>query len=289
MGTCALLRQFSSRISEDFVIVPCDFIPPQSLPLTLLLNKFRVDTLSEGSIATTCWYASHEPAKGAFLEEWGPIPSSTPIIWDPSTGTLLHIDTTDNLDRNVQGIELKMSLLRQYVTLDLHMTPSNASVFIFTRYSRAKLSSVFQDSHVYVCRRYVLDLLHEKQQFTSLREEFFPWLCTIQYQRGKRARYGQSLFFINQFDLRLIYEAELSSSNGLTSQRLSLQHSTLLPLTSTVEENDGLNPSVPASPTPSEHNDCVSLKIGVVIHHHEVESATRVNTLHNFYEINKRV
>ena len=104
------------------MIVPCDFIPPQSLPLTLLLNKFRVDTLSEGSIATTCWYASHEPAKGAFLEEWGPAPSSTPIIWDPSTGTLLHIDTTDNLDRNAEGIELKMSLLSQYVTLDLLLT-----------------------------------------------------------------------------------------------------------------------------------------------------------------------
>jgi translation initiation factor eIF-2B subunit gamma len=153
-------------------------------------------------------------------------------------------------------------------------------IFIFARYSRTKLSSAFQDSHVYVCRRYVLDLLHEKQQFTSLREEFFPWLCTIQYQRVKRARYGQSLFFINQFVLRLIHKAELSSLNGLTSQRLSLQHSTLLPLMSTVEDN---------GPTPSEHDDYVGLKIGVVIHHHEVESATRVNTLHNFYEINKRV
>ena len=122
IGTCALLRQFSSRISEDFVIVPCDFIPPQSLPLSLLLNKFRVDSLSEGSIAATCWYASHESAKGAFLEEWGPLPSSTPIIWDPSSGTLLHIDTTDNLDRNAEGIELKMSLLSQYVTFDLLMT-----------------------------------------------------------------------------------------------------------------------------------------------------------------------
>ena len=161
------------------------------------------------------------------------------------------------------------------------------TIFIFTRYSRAKLSSAFQDSHVYVCRRYVLDLLHEKQQFTSLREEFFPWLCTIQYQRVKRARYGQSSFFINQFVPRLIYKAELSSPNGLTSQRLSLQHSTLLPLMS-MKEN-GLNSSVSASPTPSGHDEYVGLKIGVVIHYHEVESATRVNTLHNFYEINKRV
>ena len=163
--------------------------------------------------------------------------------------------------------------------------------YLFTRYSRTKLSSAYQDSHVYVCRRYILDLLHEKQQFASLREDFFPWLCTIQYRRVKRARYGQSLYCIIPFVLRLICKAELSSPNGLTSQRLSLQHSTLLPflpLVSTVEKNK-MNSSVPASPTPSEHHDYVGLKIGVVIHHHEVESATRVNTLHNFYEINKRV
>jgi translation initiation factor eIF-2B subunit gamma len=173
------------------VIVPCDFIPPQSLPLTVLLNKFRVDTLSEGSIATTCWYAPHEPEKGAFLEDWGPVPSATPIIWDPTTGTLLHIDTTEDLDRNAESIELRMSLLSLYVFSDFLMILSN--VTISTRCSRAQLSSVFLDSHVYVCRRNVLDLLHEKQQFTSLREDFFPWLCTVQYQRVKRSRYGQSL------------------------------------------------------------------------------------------------
>ena len=104
------------------MILPCDFIPPQSLPLTVLLNKFRVDTLSEGSIVTTCWYASHEPEKGVFLEEWGPVPSSTPIVWDPSSGTLLHVDTMDDLDQNSEGIGLKMSLLSRYVTVDLIMT-----------------------------------------------------------------------------------------------------------------------------------------------------------------------
>ena len=141
---------------------------------------------------------------------------------------------------------------------------------------------------MYVCRRYVLDLLHEKQQFTSLRDEFFPWLCTVQYQRVKRVRYRQSSFFIDRFAFRLIHKAELNSSNSLTSQRLSLQHSTLLPSMSTAEGNiDRLNSST--SPAPSEHDNYASLKMGVIVHHHEVESAIRVNTLHNFYEINKRV
>jgi len=110
-GTCALLRQFSNRITEDFVVVPCDFIPPSTLPLSSLLNKFRVETLSEGSLATTCWYRSQAVEKGASLEEWGPLPSSFPLVWDPSSGTLLHIETPDDQDKNPEDIELRMSLL----------------------------------------------------------------------------------------------------------------------------------------------------------------------------------
>ena len=87
-----------------------------------------------------------------------------------------------------------------------------------------------------------------------------------------------------------MFNTELYPSNSLTSQRLSLQHSTLLPLISAVEGKvDRLNSSVPASPTPSEQDSYVTLKIGVIVHYCDAESAIRVNTLHNFYEINKRV
>lgn len=79
IGTCDLLRQFSSRIKEDFVVVPCDFIPSPSLRLSDLLNKFRIDAVSEGSLATTCWFASQPPEKGTFVEEWGIAPTSRPI------------------------------------------------------------------------------------------------------------------------------------------------------------------------------------------------------------------
>ncbi|KAF8161016.1 UDP-3-O-glucosamine N-acyltransferase [Crassisporium funariophilum] len=256
IGTCDLLRQFSTRISEDFVVVPCDLIPPASLPLSLLLNKFRVDALSEGSIATTCWFASHIPEKGAHVEEWGPIPSSTPIIWESSTGTLLHIETPDDLDTNVDEIELRMALL--------------------SKYPRTKLSSALEDSHVYVCRRSVLDLLHAKPHFASLRQEFFPWLCNLQYQRHKKAKYGKLV----------------NSLTETTSQGLSLQHSTLLPITQ-VKEIDvkELSSSVPASPTTSdgEHKQHPSLKVGVIIHRSDAGPAMRVNTVHKFYEINKRL
>lgn len=50
---------------------------------------------------------------------------------------------------------------------------------------------MFQDSHVYVCKRSVLDALELKARFDSIREEFIPWLCKPQYQKTRRQKYGQ--------------------------------------------------------------------------------------------------
>jgi translation initiation factor eIF-2B subunit gamma len=111
VGSCTLLRHFTSRIQEDFVLLSCDFIAPPSLPLTTLLNQFRVDSGSNGSIATTCWYAAPRMEKASPSEEWGPIAPPTPIIWDDTSGTLLHIDTADDIDKNSEDLELRMSLL----------------------------------------------------------------------------------------------------------------------------------------------------------------------------------
>ena len=170
VGTCTLLRHFAHRIQEDFVLLSCDFISPPSLPLSTLLNRFRADSGSDGSIATTCWYSTSKPGKTGSPEEWGPAAPPTSIVWDDTSGTLLHIDTTDDLDKNSEELELRMSLL--------------------SRYPRVRLSSNFQDSHVYVCRHSILNALLEKKQLDSFREEFLPWLCKVQYQKLKRAKYG---------------------------------------------------------------------------------------------------
>jgi translation initiation factor eIF-2B subunit gamma len=128
VGTCDILRHFSSRIKEDFVLVPCDFIPPPSLPLSLLLNKFRVDAVSDGAIATTCWFEVHKPAKDAFPEEWGPHVPSTSIVWDEPSGTLLYVDTPDDQERNAEEFVLRMSLLSQFVPF----RPASFSVLMAT-------------------------------------------------------------------------------------------------------------------------------------------------------------
>lgn len=104
-------------------------------------------------------------------DEWGSHSQSHPIVWDDSTGTLLYIDTLDNTDKNAEELELRMNLL--------------------SRYPRAKLSSRLQDSHVYVCKREILDALQRKTELDSLREDFLPWLCKVHYQATKRLKYGR--------------------------------------------------------------------------------------------------
>lgn len=167
--------------------MPCDFIAPPSLPLTALLNQFRADCGSNGSIMTTCWYTAHKPEKTASPDEWGPTTSPTPIIWHDKTATLLHVDTVDDLDKNSEGLEVRMSLLSKYVLPTfIHLLSSYTS-----RFPRAHFSLNFQDSHVYVCRHSTLDILSEKPYFDSFREDFVPWLCKVQYQKLKRKKYGR--------------------------------------------------------------------------------------------------
>ncbi|KIK63669.1 hypothetical protein GYMLUDRAFT_40749 [Collybiopsis luxurians FD-317 M1] len=255
-GTCTLLRHFANRISEDFILLPCDFIPPSSLSLSTILNKFRTESVSDGSVATTCWFAAHQPDKNTLVEDWGSLPPPVPIVWDEVTGTLLLVETQDNIDHNSEEMELRMSLL--------------------TQYPRTKLSNRYQDSHVYICRRSVLDLLQEKKHFDSFREEFVPWLCKVQYQRRKREKYGPILNPI---------------TNAVT-QDVSLKHSTLraapkMTSKNIIHESDDGDAS---SPFDSESTiDSSSLRVGLMLHPANAGFTTRVNNIHSLLDMNRRL
>ncbi|KAF7321345.1 UDP-3-O-[3-hydroxymyristoyl] glucosamine N-acyltransferase [Mycena kentingensis (nom. inval.)] len=256
VGTCTLLRHFASRISRDFVLLPCDFIPPPSLPLSTLLNKFRTDTMSDGLIATTCWYAAPKADKASTPDEWGHAPSPVSVVWHKPSETLLYVDTADDQDLNGEELELHMSML--------------------SRYPRTSLSSNLLDSHVYVCKRAVLDVLQEKHHLDSFREEFLPWLCKVQYQRVKRQKYEKAL-----------------NATTSTSQDVALKHSTIV---SATRLQRGAHPlrskstatSAPQSPINSESNLEIgpSLRVGI---HLTTDVAARINNVHTFMEANRRV
>ncbi|TFY52870.1 hypothetical protein EVJ58_g9769 [Rhodofomes roseus] len=264
-GTSTILRHFAHRIQQDFVLLPCDFVPPPSLSLTQILNKFRTESTYDGAIATACFYEGRKPDKGSSADEWGPAPAPTPIVWDERSETLLHIDTPDDADRNGEGLELRMGLL--------------------SKYPRVKLSATLLDSHVYACRRQVLDALLEKTSFDSIREEFVPWLCKPQYQRTKLEKYGRVLNPV---------------TNALT-QELALKHSTLhskAPVHLAHEE--AFLHSPPSDDQTQEHTKALlldeddeearipaSLRMGLVIHRAQAGYAARANNLHAYLGLNR--
>jgi len=95
-------------------VLPCDFIPPPSLQLSNVLNKFRMESAADGSILTSTWYeAPQQPDKHAG-DEWGLHTPPTPIVWDEKSGSLLQVEIPDSSTRNHDDIELKMSLLSMY-------------------------------------------------------------------------------------------------------------------------------------------------------------------------------
>jgi translation initiation factor eIF-2B subunit gamma len=97
------------------VLLPVDFIPPPSLSLLKILNKFRNDTTSDGAIATTCWFEPHRSDKSAVVEEWGSFARTVPIAWEEKTMTLLYIDPAGGVDGQSEDIDLRMGLLMEWV------------------------------------------------------------------------------------------------------------------------------------------------------------------------------
>lgn len=155
-----------------------------------------------------------------------------------------------------------------------------------------------QDSHVYICRRVVLDALHKKAHFDSFKEEFFPWLCKLQYQRSKRTRYGHGRC-ADYHNLRGLNTSTVfgSLANG-SPQLLALQHSTR----KTESQHEGYPSAVEgrlpnhyeirsatASPTNEQESSHLSLKIGLTVHHAGDGFMTRVNHIQAYMEANRYV
>ncbi|EJD02568.1 UDP-3-O-glucosamine N-acyltransferase [Fomitiporia mediterranea MF3/22] len=261
-GTASILAHFATRISNDFVLLPCDFIPPPSLRLESVLDKFRVEVDTDGALATALFFEQRpvegEKGKAAAVEEtWGAPTPPWPVVYDANSGTLLHVDTLDDQDRDGDELAIRMCTLCSY--------------------PRTTLSTRLVDAHVYVCRHAVLDALqmHEKRHIDSFREEFLPWLCKVHTHRTKRTKYSKVLSPI---------------TNNTPTQALALQHSTSYPPSLQKLRAPSSLDSADSSPAGDEENSespPPSLRIGLVIHPFSKGYAARANNLQAYLELNR--
>ncbi|KIL68986.1 hypothetical protein M378DRAFT_190807 [Amanita muscaria Koide BX008] len=256
VGTCTLLRHFSDRVKKDFVLLPCDFIPPPSFSLQMLLDRFRTDIVSDGAAVITCWYPGPNSEHNQPLDEWGPSPYSS-ILCDALEETLLYIDASEDPEFNGEDFFFRTAML--------------------TKHPRTKLLGGYQDSHIYVCQRAILDTLCAKPRCLSFREEFLPWLCKMNYQSNKKQKYGYVL------------QPSLNAP-----QNLALEHSThhagahMLP-SPAYATRPQRQPNYSATQIPSNRSaneKSLSLRIGIVL---LSAGAFRVNSISSLFEVNRRI
>ena len=191
-GTGSILRSFAHRIDRHFVVLPCDFVPPPSLQLSTVLNKFRMESASDGSILTSTWYEPPLQLDKHSGDEWGHQTPPTSIVWDGKSGSLLQVEFLDSSTKNDDEIELEISLLSMCGYLSPIQTQREADVWL--RFPRLKLTNRLQNSDVLVCHRSVLELLQKKRKLESLGRGFLPWLCKINHRRSKKEGYKARKF-----------------------------------------------------------------------------------------------
>lgn len=139
----------------------------------------------------------------------------------------------------------------------------------------------------------------------SFREEFFPWLCKIQYQRMKRIKYEKcQLSHLPPWCTSdtVVFRADLSPQTHTLSQGLALRHSTLQTSSNEYAKAATFSPTAspflknislpgPPSDNDSDDDDTVSssLRVGIVLHRARDGYVARANTLQSFLALNRHV
>ncbi|KAF8322193.1 hypothetical protein DL93DRAFT_2072048 [Clavulina sp. PMI_390] len=155
LDTADILRKFSNKFVTDLIVLPCDFIAPKNLSLSSFLNDYRVDT--ERPLLKALLYERGENVKDG--------PDARLYGIDKRSNSLVYVDN----DEGEEELEIEMSLL--------------------WRYPNTHLTRRFLDSHVYIVRHVVLELINQRESLESFKEDFLPWVCKLPYRKSHRKKY----------------------------------------------------------------------------------------------------
>ncbi|KAH7107904.1 nucleotide-diphospho-sugar transferase [Auriculariales sp. MPI-PUGE-AT-0066] len=165
-GTATVLAQFASDIEGDFIVLPCDLIPPPSLKLSTVLDRFRMDPT--GLLAAALFYRTAPPPTNPLVP--GETLEAPPAVLLDASDTLLKIEE----DVDAEELDLRMEMLWSH--------------------PRSTLRTDLRDAHVYVFRHQVLSMLDEDvHRFQSIRADLVPWLVEIQHRARRRTRWSARL------------------------------------------------------------------------------------------------
>ncbi|KAF9931358.1 hypothetical protein FBU30_010393 [Linnemannia zychae] len=163
-GTAQALARIKDKIKTDFIVISCDLLT--SLPPHQILDMHR----SEDPSVTALFF---EPIKG----EGGPSGSSKEtevtqyVGIDATNSQLVYLNNSEEMDP--EEFSVRISLLKSHPVMNI--------------------SRLLQDGHLYIFKRWVIDLINEvsnKRTRASLKEHVLPLLVKSQHQRLLADREG---------------------------------------------------------------------------------------------------
>ncbi|RHZ81079.1 hypothetical protein Glove_123g40 [Diversispora epigaea] len=146
VGTADALRLIKDKIKCDFIVISCDLIT--ELMPHHLLDYHR----THDPTFTALYYEPHNTFEGDSKQFVG-IDSTT-------QSRLIYVASGADLD---EEFSLRMSLLWKFPRVDIHTT--------------------LQDSHVYIFKRWVIDLIAQRKAISSVCDHLVPLLVKCQYQK----------------------------------------------------------------------------------------------------------
>ncbi|KAF9430289.1 hypothetical protein BGZ94_007558 [Podila epigama] len=245
-GTADALALIKDKINTDFIVMSCDLLTD------LIPHQFLDTHRSEDPTVTALFF---EPNKG----EGGPSGSSkikdvTQYVGiDASNSQLAYLNNSDVMD--AEEFSLRMSLLSQHPVLNI--------------------TRLLQDGHLYVFKRWVIDLISvvsQKRNMASIKEHVLPLLVKSQHQKVLADREG----------VTKVVEAAMAANPN--TQKLALALSTTQ--ASTTETMNGARDEEAnnKSGKASEWKSPIKCKAFVVP---KDVYCGRANSIPNYFEVNR--
>ncbi|CAO3615490.1 unnamed protein product [Cunninghamella blakesleeana] len=175
--TAEALRSVKNKIDRDFIVIPCDLIT--DLNPRDLLDQHRV---SEATM-TALFYEPSNLEGGSKDDELSPY-----VGIEPKRNALVYkANRSDDED-----FSIRMSLL--------------------TKFPRVRIHTDLQDAHLYIFKRWVIDMLEEKENIASISDDLIPMLVKCQYQKKMLEKEN-----VNQYASKYQHLLETALSLSTTS------------------------------------------------------------------------
>ncbi|ANQ10091.1 Translation initiation factor eIF-2B subunit gamma [Plasmodium coatneyi] len=197
LGPIQCLLQIRHKIKSDFIVVNCDILG--FVDFHSLANLFR----GENAICALLLLEENQTDEKKKQKKEDELLNLENNIWVC-------------IDKNSKVVSIKDSLsMKQSGRFKI-------SKINLTAHRNFILKTDLLDSHVYIFKNYVLDIMERKSSFTSIKYDLIPYLIRIQNTRRAAEYYSKSEFKFNMFKT-LINRYEGGEDNDESDQKENIE------------------------------------------------------------------